>query len=92
VVLLHCRQQEDGEEDNRVALGHEQMSRITNIALLAGEGTYPRPHVHGVEPSWGMKFWASGEDEDSSSGSEDEDDSSPTLTKEAITRDPQGMF
>jgi hypothetical protein len=85
-------QQEDGEEDNRVALGHEQMSRITNIALLAGEGTYPRPHVHGVEPSWGMKFWASGEDEDSSSGSEDEDDSSPTLTKEAIIRDPQGMF
>jgi DNA-binding transcriptional MerR regulator len=31
-----------------------------------------------------MKFWASGDDDDSSSYSEDKDDSSLTLTKEAL--------
>jgi hypothetical protein len=66
-------QQEDGEEDNRAILEREQMSRITNIVLLAGEGTRPRPHVHGVEPNWGTKFWAAGDDDDSSISSDDDE-------------------
>jgi hypothetical protein len=41
----------------------------------------PRPHVHGVEPEWGSKFWALGDDEESS---DDEDMAESTLVEEAV--------
>jgi hypothetical protein len=34
------------EEDRRM-LGRESMARITDIAIMASEGTITRPHVHG---------------------------------------------
>jgi hypothetical protein len=60
------------------------MVRITDISLLAGDGTHPRPHVHGMEPSWGSKFWASEEDDELSLKSDDDDITSPTLVTEAL--------
>jgi hypothetical protein len=65
-------------------LEKEQIARVANISFLARDGTHPRPHVHGVEPTWGSKFWASGEDDDSLLVSDDDDFTSPTLVKEAI--------
>jgi hypothetical protein len=46
---------------------------MIDISILSREGNHPRPHVHRVEPVWRSKFWASGEDDDSSTESEEEE-------------------
>jgi hypothetical protein len=61
----------------------QRLSRATEISLLAGDGSRPRPHIHGVEERWGSKFWASGDDDASSVSSADEEFSSIDLVKEA---------
>jgi hypothetical protein len=64
-------------------LGRESMARITDIAIMASEGTITRPHVHGVEPSFRSKFWASA-DEDSSTDLEEDEATTLELVAEAI--------
>jgi hypothetical protein len=49
-------QQDEGNDDCQAVLEKEQMARVTDISLLAGNGALPRCHVHGVEPSWGSKL------------------------------------
>jgi hypothetical protein len=57
----------NGEEDECISLlAKEQMARMIDILIISEKGNHPRPHVHGVEPEWRLKFWASGEDDDSS--------------------------
>jgi hypothetical protein len=64
-------------------LGRESMARITDIAIMASEGTITRSHVHGVEPTFRSKLWAS-TDDDSSTGSEEDKATTPELVAEAI--------
>jgi hypothetical protein len=64
---------EVGEDERQTLLEKEQMARMTDISIMSGERTHARPRVHGVEPTWRSKFWASGEDIDSSANSEDEE-------------------
>jgi hypothetical protein len=51
---------------------------------MAGEGTRPRPHVHGVEERWRSKFWASDNDDDPSVESDADDIATPMLVGEAL--------
>jgi hypothetical protein len=46
-------------------LEKEQLSRVMEISLMAGEGRKPQPHIHGVDSSWRSKFQAY-EDNDAS--------------------------
>jgi hypothetical protein len=50
---------------------------------MAGEGSQPRLHVHGVN-HWRSKFWASGDDDESSVASFDDDCEDFVLVKEAL--------
>jgi hypothetical protein len=75
---------EDRDEEDEHILGMERLSRAMTISLLAGEGNQPRPHIHGVESGWGIKFWASGDDDASSMSSEEEGLDSPALVREVI--------
>jgi hypothetical protein len=77
------QQKEDGDEE-RIILKKERFSRATEISIMAGERSRLRPHIHGVEPSRGSKFWASGDDDASSVSSGDEDFTSSALVKEAL--------
>jgi hypothetical protein len=61
------------------------MVRMTDISIMSGERTHARPRVHGVEPTWRSKFWASGEDIDSPADSEDEE-AEQTPVNEAISK------
>jgi hypothetical protein len=77
--------QQDVEEDYRLLLlEKEQLARITDISIMAGEGNHPRPHVHGVEAKWGSKFWASEDDDASTVASNVDELASPTLVSEAL--------
>jgi hypothetical protein len=60
------------------------MARKMDISMYFGEGKHPRPHIHGIEPEWSSKFWALGDDDESSVDSEDDDIEVPTLVEEAI--------
>jgi hypothetical protein len=66
-------QREDEDEDSRTIREKEQMARGIDLSIISGEGKHPKPHVHGVEPSRGSKFWASGDDEYSSEESDEEE-------------------
>jgi hypothetical protein len=81
---LDTSQQEDEGTEDHFVLEKEQFSRITEISLMAGEGRTPRPHVHGVEPSWRSKFWANEDDDASSVSSTDEEFTCPKLVNEAL--------
>jgi hypothetical protein len=59
-------QREEEDEESRVLWEKEQLARDMNLSIILGEGRRPRSHVHGVEPSRGSKFWANGDDEESS--------------------------
>jgi hypothetical protein len=48
------------------------MARGMDISIFSGKGKHPGPHIHGVEPAWSSKFWASGDGEESSVASDDE--------------------
>jgi hypothetical protein len=73
------REEEDGE--SRILQEKEQMARGMDLSIISGEGKHPIPHVHGVEQTWGSKFWAAGDDEESS---DDDEIDVPTLVEEAI--------
>jgi hypothetical protein len=77
-------QQEDEGEEDQIILEKERLSRVTEISLMAREGSRPGLHIHGVESPWGSKLWASGDDDASSVSSGDEDISSPALVSEAL--------
>jgi hypothetical protein len=77
-------QWEDEDEDSRPSKEKEQMAWGIDLSIISGEGKHPRPHVHGVEPSRGSKFWASGDDEYSLEESDDEEIAVITLLEEAI--------
>jgi hypothetical protein len=78
-------QREDEDEDSRTIREKEQMARGIDLSIISGEGKHPKPHVHGVEPSRGSKFWASGDDEYSSEESDDEEIAASTLVEVAFS-------
>jgi hypothetical protein len=80
----HEEQREEGDEENRLLWDKEQMARGMGISIFSGEGKHPRPHIHGVEPAWSSKFWASRDGEKSLVASDDEDIDVPSLVEEAI--------
>jgi hypothetical protein len=59
----------------------EHLARAVDLSILTGEGKHPRPHVHGVEPQWRSKYWASGDEDESSN---EEDMAASTLVEEAV--------
>jgi hypothetical protein len=65
--------QEGQVEDEQHMLHREQMARVTDISMIAGQGKHQRPHVHGIEQWQGSKFWAIGEDYSSAESDEEED-------------------
>jgi hypothetical protein len=82
----------DAEEDECLSLlVKEQMARMTDILIISGGGNHPRPHVHGVEPEWRSKFWASRVDDYSSVESEEEE-SSPLVNEATAARLTSGHF
>jgi hypothetical protein len=80
------QQRDEEAEEERRMLDREHLRRITEVSLIAGEGKgkHTKPHVHGVEPTWGSKFWASGNDDTSTEASDDEDITTPTLMSESL--------
>jgi hypothetical protein len=60
------------------------MARLIELSLMVSDGARTKPHVHGVEPRWGSKFWTNGDEDDSTVASDDEDITSPTLVSEAL--------
>jgi hypothetical protein len=64
-------------------LDKECLARMTDLVIMAGQENNQRPHIHGVEPSYRSKFWATG-DEDSSEESEEEKIKTPMLVREAL--------
>jgi hypothetical protein len=59
----------------------ECLARAVDLSILAGEGKHHRPHAHGMEPHWISKFWASGDEDESS---DEEDMAASTLVEEAV--------
>jgi hypothetical protein len=76
-------QQDDQADEEQIMLFKERLARTTDLANMGGQGNIQRPHIHGVEPSFGSKFWATG-DGDSSEESEEEEIKTPTLVREAL--------
>jgi hypothetical protein len=77
--------QEGQVEDEQHMLHREQMARVTDISMIAGQGKHEPPHVHGVEQWQGSKLWAIGEGYSSVESDEEEDEAaSPVLVQEAL--------
>jgi hypothetical protein len=72
---------DEEEEERRTLRETEHMARAVDLSIFAGEGKQPRPSVHGVEPTWGSKFWVAGDDDESSN---EEETTTRTLVDEAI--------
>jgi hypothetical protein len=75
-------QDQQSEEEHRV-LDQERMARTTETVTVAGQGNPRRVHVHGIKKWQGSKFWATGNEDDSSEESENEE-ATPTLVNEAL--------
>jgi hypothetical protein len=73
-----CRWLGSTSEEHRRMMDRESMTRTTDIAIMASERTTTRPHVHGVEPTFASKFWAS-TDDDSSIELDDDESTTPKL-------------
>jgi hypothetical protein len=75
-------QDQQSEEEHRV-LDQERMARTTETVTVVGQGNPRRVHVHGIKKWQGSKFWATGDEDDSSEESENEE-ATPTLVNEAL--------
>jgi hypothetical protein len=71
-------------DEGRMMLDQERWARSIELTTVTATARLRRDTRHGVEPDYGSKFWATGNDDESGSESEEEDISTPMLVKEAL--------